>query len=153
MFIGLGLVLSQGRGGSRDIHCLSEDVAEWNSPHTDYPVGEVPKRFGPLNDRQGLGNLGSLRGVLLLLDLQSFPLGLKVSHHISSLEVGGGVIPTVATSNLFWFLPPNTKAGVGIVVPGAALGLGPGTLPPGRLKCRLAVEVISCRNLLCLARW
>jgi hypothetical protein len=45
MFIGVGLVLSHGKGGSRDIHCLSDDVAEWNSPHTDYPAEEVPKRF------------------------------------------------------------------------------------------------------------
>jgi hypothetical protein len=31
-------------------------------------------------------------GVLLLLDLQSSPLGLKVFHHIGLLEIGGGVV-------------------------------------------------------------
>jgi hypothetical protein len=90
----VGLVLSQGRGGSRDLLCLFGDIAKWNSPHTDFPVEKVPERLGPPTDWQGLGNLGSLSGVLLLLDFQSLPLGLKVSHYISPLEVGGGVVST-----------------------------------------------------------
>jgi hypothetical protein len=78
MFIGMGLVLSQGRGSGRDIDCLSDYIAQGDGPNTNYPVEEVPERFRPLDNRQGLRNLGSFGGVLLLLDLQSPPLGLKV---------------------------------------------------------------------------
>jgi hypothetical protein len=87
MFIGVELVLSQGRGGSRDIHCLSDDVAEWNGPHTDYPVEEVPERLGSLSDWSSLGNLGGLSGVFLLLGLQRFPLGFKILRDMRPLEV------------------------------------------------------------------
>jgi hypothetical protein len=80
---------NQGRGGSRDIHCLSDDIAEWNSPHTDYPVEEVPERFVPLNDWQGLGNLGSL-----CLTIKAFHWVSKFLITLSPLEVGGGVVPT-----------------------------------------------------------
>jgi hypothetical protein len=93
MFVGMGLVLNQGKGISRDNHSLSDDIAEWNGPYTDYPVEKVPERFGPLNDCQGFGNLGSLWEVFLLLILQRF-------HNISKffdmrpLKVCGGVVST-----------------------------------------------------------
>jgi hypothetical protein len=79
-------------GGCRDIHCLSDDLAEWDSSHTDYPVEEVPERFGPLNDRQGFGNLWSLRGVFLLLGLQRFPMRFKILHDMRPLKVCAGVV-------------------------------------------------------------
>jgi hypothetical protein len=91
MFIGMGLVLSQGRGSGRDIDCLSDYITQGDGPNTNYPVEKVPERFRPLDNRQGL-DLGSFRGVLLLLDLQSPPLGPKVFHHIGPLEIGGGVV-------------------------------------------------------------
>ena len=48
-----------------------------------------------------------------------------------------------ATAILFCDLAPKVKAGVGIIAPGAALGFGSGTLPPG---CPPTERVNPCQS-------
>jgi hypothetical protein len=79
MFIGM-LVLSQGRGSGRDIDCLSDSIAQGDGPNTNYPVEEVPERFRPLDNRQGLEILG-------VSGWSSFCLTFKALHWVSKVFI------------------------------------------------------------------
>jgi hypothetical protein len=80
MFIGMGLVLSQGRGSCRNIDCLSDYIAQGDGPNTNYPVEEVPEDSVHLISGKALEILGVSGG-------SSFCLTFKALHWASKFFI------------------------------------------------------------------